>query len=136
MYTYCLLFTFEPSKGLLTAMTVDPHQCWVATGTSRGYHLIWDMRFHLPIKIWQYTDGWLPWRCIILYVCMMCLCVLGNLVGPVYSMSPHPRLPHILMAAEEGNNEVTMWNMETGMKKQMLWGVSQAPPFQRSTKVH
>ena len=41
--------------GLVTAMTVDPHQNWLALGTSLGYHLIWDMRFQLPIRHWQHT---------------------------------------------------------------------------------
>ena len=36
-------------------MTVDPHQNWLALGTSLGYHLIWDMRFQLPIRQWQHT---------------------------------------------------------------------------------
>ena len=41
--------------GLVTAMTVDPHQNWLALGTSLGYHLIWDMRFQLPIRHWQHS---------------------------------------------------------------------------------
>lgn len=48
---------------------------------------------------------------------------------------PHPQHPHLLLSAVEGNNEVSAWNMETGQKKLMLWGVSQVPPFSRSSKV-
>ena len=58
-----------------------------------------------------------------------------NMIGPVYRLMPHPQHSHLLLSAVEGNNEVSAWNMETGQKKLMLWGVSQAPPFSRSSKV-
>lgn len=58
-----------------------------------------------------------------------------NMIGPVYRLVPHPQHSHLLLSAVEGNNEVSAWNMETGQKKLMLWGVSQVPPFNRSSKV-
>ena len=42
-------------SGLVLSMAVDPHENWVALGTSLGYHVIWDMRFQLPIRHWQHT---------------------------------------------------------------------------------
>ena len=48
-------FTFS-AVGLMLSMAVDPFQNWVALGTSLGYHVIWDMRFQLPIRNWQH-DG-------------------------------------------------------------------------------
>ena len=36
-------------------MAVDPFENWIAVGTSLGYHVIWDMRFQLPIRKWQHT---------------------------------------------------------------------------------
>ena len=42
------------SVGLMMCMAVDPFQNWVALGTSLGYHVIWDMRFQLPIRYWQH----------------------------------------------------------------------------------
>ena len=36
-------------------MAVDPFENWVALGTSLGYHVIWDMRFQLPIRHWQHS---------------------------------------------------------------------------------
>jgi len=36
-------------------MAVDPFESWVALGTSLGYHVIWDMRFQLPIRHWQHS---------------------------------------------------------------------------------
>ena len=41
--------------GLVLSMAVDPHENWVALGTSLGYHVVWDMRFQLPIRHWQHT---------------------------------------------------------------------------------
>ncbi len=35
-------------------MAVDPFENWIAVGTSLGYHVIWDMRFQLPIRKWQH----------------------------------------------------------------------------------
>lgn len=35
-------------------MAVDPFENWVAVGTSIGYHVVWDMRFQLPIRHWQH----------------------------------------------------------------------------------
>ena len=67
-------------------------------------------------------------------LCSACL-LTDNMVGPVYRLVPHPQHAHLLLSAVEGNNEVSAWNMETGQKKLMLWGVSQVPPFNRSSKV-
>ena len=47
---YCLFL------GLMLSMAVDPFQCWLDFGTSLGYHVVWDMRFQLPIRLWQH-DG-------------------------------------------------------------------------------
>ena len=43
------------SVGLSISMAVDPFENWIAVGTSLGYHVIWDMRFQLPIRKWQHT---------------------------------------------------------------------------------
>ena len=44
----------ENSSGLMLSMALDPFQNWVALGTSLGYHVIWDLRFNLPIRHWQH----------------------------------------------------------------------------------
>ena len=59
--TYVLLYTcghpflYAVFIGLSISMAVDPFESWVAVGTSLGYHVIWDMRFQLPIQKWQHT---------------------------------------------------------------------------------
>ena len=37
--------------GVMTTFCVDPHQSWLAVGTSSGYIICWDLRFQLPISI-------------------------------------------------------------------------------------
>ena len=47
-----VLFFF--SSGLMLSMALDPFQNWIALGTSLGYHVVWDMRFQLPICNWKH----------------------------------------------------------------------------------
>lgn len=35
--------------GVLTTMCANPTSTWLATGTSSGKHICWDLRFRLPI---------------------------------------------------------------------------------------
>lgn len=51
---YYIFIPFCIHVGLMLSMAVDPFQCWLALGTSLGYHVIWDMRFRLPIRHWQH----------------------------------------------------------------------------------
>lgn len=48
-------YTPHVHVGLSISMAVDPLENWIAVGTSLGYHVIWDMRFQLPIRKWQHT---------------------------------------------------------------------------------
>lgn len=36
-------------RGVITTFCVDSHHNWLTLGTSSGFHITWDMRFHLPI---------------------------------------------------------------------------------------
>lgn len=35
--------------GVITTFCIDPTVSWLATGTSSGNHICWDLRFRLPI---------------------------------------------------------------------------------------
>lgn len=37
--------------GLITTFCIDPTNSWLATGTSSGRHICWDLRFRLPIGL-------------------------------------------------------------------------------------
>ncbi|XP_057691095.1 phosphoinositide 3-kinase regulatory subunit 4 [Corythoichthys intestinalis] len=91
--------------GLITSFSVDMHQCWLCLGTSSGTMACWDMRFQLPIS--NHTH---PARARIRRLLM------------------HPLYQSSVIAAVQGNNEVSMWDMETGDRKFTLWA-SSAPPL-------
>ncbi|KAK2909654.1 phosphoinositide 3-kinase regulatory subunit 4 isoform X1 [Channa argus] len=91
--------------GLITSFTVDMHQCWLCLGTSSGTMACWDMRFQLPISNHSH-----PARSRIRRLLM------------------HPLYQSSVIAAVQGNNEVSMWDMETGDRKFTLWA-SSAPPL-------
>ena len=46
----------------------------------------------------------------------------------VYQLSAHPSQPSSLISAVSGNNEVSVWDMETANRRQMMWA-SPAQPF-------
>ena len=46
----------------------------------------------------------------------------------VYRLSPHPTQPSSLISAVSYNNEISIWDMETATRRQMLWA-SPAPAF-------
>lgn len=91
--------------GLITSFCVDTHQCWLCVGTSSGTMACWDMRFQLPISNHSH-----PTRARIRRLLM------------------HPLYQSSVIAAVQGNNEVSMWDMETGDRKLTLWA-SSAPPL-------
>ncbi|XP_063160043.1 phosphoinositide 3-kinase regulatory subunit 4 [Candoia aspera] len=91
--------------GLITSFAIDIHQCWLCIGTSSGTMACWDMRFQLPISSHSH-----PSRARIRRLLM------------------HPLSQSWVIAAVQGNNEVSMWDMETGDRRFTLWA-SSAPPL-------
>ncbi|XP_006004262.1 phosphoinositide 3-kinase regulatory subunit 4 isoform X2 [Latimeria chalumnae] len=91
--------------GLITSFAVDIHQCWLCVGTSSGTMACWDMRFQLPISSHSH-----PAR------------------ARVRRLLMHPLYQSWVIAAVQGNNEVSMWDMETGDRRFTLWA-STAPPL-------
>ncbi|XP_014912217.1 phosphoinositide 3-kinase regulatory subunit 4 isoform X1 [Poecilia latipinna] len=91
--------------GLITSFSVDVHQCWLCLGTSSGTMACWDMRFQLPISNHSH-----PAR------------------ARVRRLLMHPLYQSSVIAAVQGNNEVSIWDMETGDRKFTLWA-SSAPPL-------
>uniref|UniRef100_A0A8D1EUR5 Phosphoinositide 3-kinase regulatory subunit 4 n=1 Tax=Sus scrofa TaxID=9823 RepID=A0A8D1EUR5_PIG len=92
-------------SGLITSFAVDIHQCWLCIGTSSGTMACWDMRFQLPI-----SSHFHPSR------------------ARIRRLSMHPLYQSWVIAAVQGNNEVSMWDMETGDRRFTLWA-SGAPPL-------
>ncbi|XP_077160519.1 phosphoinositide 3-kinase regulatory subunit 4 [Paroedura picta] len=99
--------------GLITSFAVDIHQCWLCIGTSSGTMACWDMRFQLPISSHSH-----PSRARIRRLLM------------------HPLSQSWVIAAVQGNNEVSMWDMETGDRRFTLWASSAPPLSEQQTSPH
>ncbi|KAG8300620.1 phosphoinositide-3-kinase, regulatory subunit 4 [Homalodisca vitripennis] len=96
-------------KGVISAMCLDSRQCYLALGTSSGYHTVWDLRFQMPVTTFpQHRLDRSPKR--------------------VRRLVRHPSESSWLLSASQGHNEVTMWNMESGNRQVILWA-SPAPPL-------
>ncbi|KAM6132905.1 LOW QUALITY PROTEIN: phosphoinositide 3-kinase regulatory subunit 4 [Pterocles gutturalis] len=89
--------------GLITSFAVDVHQCWLYW-TSNGTMACWDMRFQLPISSHSHPSS------------------------RIRRLLMHPVYQSWVIAAVQGNNEVSMWDMETGDRRFTLWA-SSAPPL-------
>ncbi|XP_076085974.1 phosphoinositide 3-kinase regulatory subunit 4-like isoform X1 [Mytilus galloprovincialis] len=95
----------DPKKGLITTCAVHHSQCWFAVGTSSGSHVCWDLRFQLPITSIEHPMG-----------------------ARVRKLIVHPKEQSWIISATQGNNEVSMWDVETGARRKALWA-SPAPPL-------
>ncbi|XP_066297190.1 phosphoinositide 3-kinase regulatory subunit 4-like [Branchiostoma lanceolatum] len=98
----------DPKFGLITSFAVDHKQCWLGVGTSSGTHVCWDLRFQLPISTVNHPTG-----------------------ARVRKLCMHPTQQSWVISAVQGNNEVSMWDMETGARQMTLWA-SSAPPLSTS----
>ncbi|XP_055384778.1 phosphoinositide 3-kinase regulatory subunit 4 [Condylostylus longicornis] len=93
----------ELKHGVITTICADPSGSWLAAGTSGGKHICWDLRFRLPIaEIRHPSDSW------------------------IRKITCHPTEPSCLISASQSNNEVSIWNIETGHRQTVLWA-SAAP---------
>ncbi|XP_073986579.1 vacuolar protein sorting 15 isoform X1 [Rhodnius prolixus] len=95
----------EIRQGVITAMYMDSNQCCLSVGTSSGYHTCWDLRFHLPIATIAHPTG-----------------------AKVRRLCGHPSQASWLISSVYGNNEVSLWGIESGSRQAVLWG-SAAPPL-------
>ncbi|XP_011189756.2 phosphoinositide 3-kinase regulatory subunit 4 [Zeugodacus cucurbitae] len=88
----------ELQHGVITTMCVDSAGSWLATGTSGGKHICWDLRFRLPIAEIKHPNG-----------------------SRIRKVACHPTEPSYLISASQSNNEVSLWNIETGHRQAVLW---------------
>ncbi|BES89107.1 phosphoinositide 3-kinase regulatory subunit [Nesidiocoris tenuis] len=94
--------------GVVTAMHMDSNQYCLSIGTNNGYLTSWDLRFHLPIGTIIHPNG-----------------------SRIRRLCSHPTQPSWLISAIEGNNEVSLYCIESGSRQTVLWG-SGAPPLSNS----
>lgn len=55
-------------------------------------------------------------------------CTLGARVRKIVC---HPTEHNMVLSSVQGNNEISMWNLETGMREKVLWG-SRTPPLSKT----
>lgn len=44
-------------QGVISCFCIDTHHNWLTLGTSGGYHIVWDLRFQLPISTIGHPAG-------------------------------------------------------------------------------
>ncbi|KAK0078672.1 hypothetical protein PV325_002204 [Microctonus aethiopoides] len=98
--------------GVITSFCLNNHQQWLALGTSSGVHICWDLRFQLPISSVKHPTG-----------------------ARVRKVITHPTEQSWIISAVQGNNEISMWNLETGFRQMVLWA-SSAPPLSHTQEGH
>ncbi|XP_043266677.1 phosphoinositide 3-kinase regulatory subunit 4 isoform X2 [Venturia canescens] len=98
--------------GVITSFCVNNSQQWLTLGTSSGVHICWDLRFQLPISSIKHPTG-----------------------ARVRKVITHPTEHSWIISAVQGNNEISMWNLETAFRQTVLWA-SSAPPLSHSQEGH
>lgn len=98
----------EPSHGVITSFVVGPCHSWLTVGTSTGMIVCWDLRFQLPITSLSHPRG-----------------------ARVRRLAAHPTEQSWIVSAVQGNNEVNVWDLETGSRREALWA-SDTPPLSQT----
>ena len=154
----------------MLSMALDPFQNWIALGTSLGYHVVWDMRFQLPICNWKHEGhGRRKYMYILIFINLKSFSLLPSspsfssplllsllflpspplllflpspplpllfssaYVHRIQQLSAHPNQLQTLISAASGNNEISVWDMETATRRQMIWA-SPVQPFGHMTE--
>lgn len=84
----------ESRYGLLETFVVGPNNNWIVAGTTRGFYVLWDVRFGLPVHFWRQP-----------------------------SKARIRRLVHFegdLVAAAAGSDDVYVWDVSTATVAQLL----------------
>ncbi|GFQ80252.1 phosphoinositide 3-kinase regulatory subunit 4 [Trichonephila clavata] len=101
----------DAQKGLITSFCTDPHHCWLVVGTSRGNMICWDLRFQLPITTITHPTN-----------------------SRIRNMLVHPRKRSSIFTSVQGNNEVSLWDLETQGRLMTLWSEKDVPPLSQTQK--
>ncbi|XP_035206634.1 phosphoinositide 3-kinase regulatory subunit 4-like isoform X1 [Stegodyphus dumicola] len=99
----------NPRQGLVTSFCTDPHHCWIVVGTASGNMICWDLRFQLPITSITHPTG-----------------------SRIRHLLVHPKKKSAIFAAVQGNNEVSLWDLETQGRLTTLWSINNAPPLSQT----
>ena len=73
-------------------------------------------------------------NCQVMFICRLCLLNCNVIMFPgarVRRLAAHPIEQSWVVSAVQGNNEVTVWDLETGARRQALWA-SHTPPLSQT----
>ena len=98
------------SQGLPTTFCLDPRQHWLCLGTASGVHVCWDLRFQLPITSFTHPSS-----------------------AGIRRITTHPTQTSCIVSVSTGNNEIGIWDIETGTRQRALWA-SNTPPLSLNVK--
>ncbi|CAG0881054.1 unnamed protein product [Cyprideis torosa] len=96
--------TQDLKHGVPTALVQARTETWFSMGSSSGYISLWDLRFKLPVACIQH-----PARL------------------RVRTLSLDPENESNLLAAFQGNNEVSLWSLESQARRLTFWFSSHPP---------
>ena len=97
----------EPAMGLLSALVIGPTPYSLVAGTTRGFVLVWDLRFQLPIQVWRHHQ-----RTRILSITPQDLPSI--LPKDAQGRWQHPTKGPLVFVAAEGNNQLAAFDLLTG----------------------
>ena len=97
----------EPAMGLLSALAIGPTPFVVIAGTSRGFVLVWDLRFQLPVQVWRHHQ-----RSRIVSLTPQDLPSI--LPKDAQGRWQHPTKGPLVFVAAEGNNQLAAFDLLTG----------------------
>ncbi|KAI5713526.1 hypothetical protein M8J76_000865 [Diaphorina citri] len=101
-------FDNDLKKGAIFAMHVDGRQYQLVAGTSLGSFTCWDIRFRLPVSSFSHPHNLRVRR----------------IIG-------HPSASSCIITSMQGNNEVSVWNLESGVRLSTFWSAP-SPPLSAS----
>jgi len=88
----------KPNYGYISAFAVNPSNYWLCSGTSKGVMTLWDIRFSLPVSSWAHPS----------------LTKIDKMkLFPSSSNINLNESKQVLCAVNNGNNELSSWNVET-----------------------
>ena len=97
----------EPAMGLLSALVIGPTPYSLIAGTTRGFVLVWDLRFQLPIQVWRHHQ-----RSRIISLTPQDLPSI--LPKDAQGRWQHPTKGPLVFVAAEGNNQLAAFDLLTG----------------------
>ena len=97
-------YKFLLITGVISSLAVDERQNWMVAGTSGGYQTCWDLRFQIATVTVKHDKG-----------------------AAIKKVCTHPKYSSYIVSASSGNNEISLYNMESQSTQMTLWASSSPP---------